>query len=489
VGDEVRRDVLVVGRRGEVRRRLEDCVSALAAMVEGGWFTGHEDTVGMEVELDLVDPLGRPRPVNDAVLTRMGQPDLQHELGRFNIELNLPPERLAAGGLGAFERRLTGLLRTGRIEALGVRLAAIGTLPTLGADHLTRDRLSSPSRYALLASRMRAERRRSVVVHIAGRETLRFSTDSIAPEAAATSLQLHLRVPPERFAAYYNAAQVITGAQLAVGANSPYLLGRELWQETRLPLCEQVLDTRPLRPVGGAVLPRAWLGDGWATGVVELFDSIVRGMPPLLPTLLAQEPLACLTAGTVPTLQELRLHNGTVWRWNRPVYDVHGGRPHLRIENRVLPSGPTPIDMVANAAFYFGLVRALADADRPLWSVMPFAVTGRNLHTAARLGLDAVVHWDGADVPAPRLVREVLLPLAADGLDAWGTPPVERDRYLSVVAQRVRSGQTGARWQTASVRRLEERSGLDRPAALREMTRRYVEFARTGAPVHDWPVL
>ena len=485
MGDEVHGAALVVGRTEEVRRRLEDSVTALAAMIGDGWFTGHEDTVGMEVELDLIDPLGRPRPVNDAVLARLGRPDVQHELGRFNVELNLPPERLAAGGLTAFERRLTGLLGTGEVESLGVRLAAIGTLPTLGADHLTRDRLSSPSRYAVLASRMRAERHRPVAVHIAGRETLRFSTDSIAPEAAATSLQLHLRVSPERFAAYYNAAQVATGAQLAIGANSPYLLGRELWPETRLPLCEQVLDTRPVR---SAAPPRAWLGDAWATGVVELFDSIVRRVPPLLPTVLAEDPLACLSAGTVPTLRELRLHNGTVWRWNRPVYEVQDGRPHLRIENRVLPSGPTPLDMVANAAFYFGLVRALADADRPLWSVVPFPVTGRNLHAAARLGLDAVLQWDGVDVPVARLVRDVLLPLAADGLDAWGTSPVERDRYLSVVAQRVRSGQTGARWQTVSVRRLEERYGLDRPAALREMTRRYVELARAGAPVHDWPL-
>ena len=488
MGDEAHRAALAVGRTEEVRHRLEDSVTALAAMVGGGWFTGHEDTVGMEVELDLIDPLGRPRSVNDAVLARLGRPDLQHELGRFNVELNVPPERLAAGGLAAFERRLTALLGTREVEALGVRLAAIGTLPTLGADHLTRDRLSSPSRYALVASRMRCERRRPVAVHIAGRETLRFSTDSIAPEAAATSLQLQLRVPPERFAAYHNAAQVATGAQVAVGANSPYLLGRELWPETRLPLCEQVLDTRPLRPAGSAVPPPAWLGDAWTTGVVELFDSIVRRVPPLLPTVLVEEPMACLSAGTVPTLRELRLHNGTVWRWNRPVYDVHGGRPHLRIENRVLPSGPTPIDMVANAAFYFGLVRALADADRPLWSVVPFPVTGRNLYAAARLGLDAVVQWDGVDVPVARLVRDVLLPLAADGLDAWGTPPVERDRYLSVVAQRVRSGQTGARWQTASVRRLGKRYGLDRPAALREMTRRYIELARAGAPVHDWPV-
>ena len=488
MGDRLDGSTLTVEREDEVRRRLEESVAALAAMVDGGWFVGHEDTVGMEVELDLVDPLGRPRLVNDAVLERLCRPDLQHELGRFNIELNLPPQRLAADALRSFECQLAALLGTGEVEALGVRLAAIGMLPTLGAEQLTRERLSSPTRYALLSQRMRAERHRPVVVRIAGRESLAFTTDSIAPEAAATSLQLHLRVPPERFAAYYNAAQAVTGAQLAVGANSPYLLGRELWHETRVALCEQVLDTRPHREVRAGAPPRAWLGDRWVRGPVELFDTIVRSLPPLLPTLSAEEPLASLNTGTTPRLQELRLHNGTVWRWNRPVYDNEHGHPHLRIENRVLPSGPTALDMAANAAFYFGLVRVLAESDRPLWSTTPFALAERDLHAAARLGLDAPLHWDGADHPAARLVLDILLPLAADGLDSWGVTAAHRDRYLSVVAQRVRSGQTGATWQTTTVRRLEEHNRLDRPAALREMTRRYVEHARTGVAVHDWPV-
>jgi len=319
---------------------------------------------------------------------------------------------------------------------------------------------------------MRAERHGPVVVRIAGRESLAFSIDSIAPEAAATSLQLHLRVPPERFAAYYNAAQAMAGAQIAAGANSPYLLGRELWHETRVALCEQVLDTRQRREVRAGVPPRAWLGDRWVHGPVELFDTIVQSLPPLLPTLAAEDPLDCLATGTIPRLHELRLHNGTVWRWNRPVYDTGDSHPHLRIENRVLPSGPTALDMTANAAFYFGLVRTLAEADRPLWSTTPFALAGRDLHAAARLGLDATLHWDGVDVPPSRLILDVLLPLAGDGLDGWGVAPADRDRYLSIVAQRVRSGQTGAAWQTATVRRLQDRSGLDRPAALREMTRR-----------------
>ena len=221
---------------------------------------------------------------------------------------------------------------------------------------------------------------------------------------------------------------------------------------------------------------------------MEIFDADVRRVPPVLPVLSEQDPLGCLASGVAPRLWELRLHNGTVWRWNRPVYDVVGGVPHLRIENRVLPSGPTALDMVANAAFYFGLVRSLATAGRPLWSVQPFGTARHDMLAAARHGTAARLHWDGAVVPATRLVLDVLLPLAAAGLDAWGTAAADRDRLLSVVADRVRSGRTGANWQTTVTRLLQRRSGVDRQAALREMTRRYVENSHTGAPVHEWPV-
>lgn len=176
-----------------------------------------------------------------------------------------------------------------------------------------------------------------------------------------------------------------------------------------------------------------------------------------------------------------------MWRWNRPVYDVQAGRPQLRIENRVLPSGPTPVDMIANAAYYYGLVRALADTDPAPWEQVPFAVAERDLHRAARDGLEAQLSWRGVDHPSDRLTLEVLLPAAAAGLDAWGVDPDDRDRYLGVIEARVPSGRTGAAWQIDVVRHLQER-GRERVAALHEMTRQYVEHAHTGAPVHEWPV-
>jgi hypothetical protein len=361
-------------------------------------------------------------------------------------------------------------------------------LPTLSAEHLTIERISSNPRYALLCRRMRAARQRPFLVRIIdGCEPVEFTTDSVAPEAATTSLQLHLRVPPDRFAAYYNAAQMIAGAQVAVAANSPYLLARQVWQETRITLLEQLFDTRRRREVRAGAPARVRLGDRWINSPVELFDDLVRLFRPLFPTLEAEDPDAALRAGCAPALRELRLHNGTVWRWNRPVYDVQAGRPQLRIENRVLPSGPTPVDMVANAAFYYGLVRAIVDSDPTPWKQMPFAAAEQNLHRAARDGLAARLCWQGVDHPVDQLTREVLLPAAAAGLDAWGVDADDRDRYLGVIEARVRCGHTGAVWQTETLRYLEEH-GLQRILALREMTRRYAEHAHTGAPVHEWPV-
>jgi Glutamate-cysteine ligase family 2(GCS2) len=490
VGDRFEASALAVGQGDAVQARLQRCVAALQRMIDGGWFVDHDDTVGMEVELDLVDPLGRPRLINDAVLARLGRADMQHELGQFNIELNTDPRRLRDRVLHELERDLADVLDRcrARIEGLGARLVAVGMLPTLSAEQLTVEQISDIPRYALLCRRMRAARHRPFLVRIPdGCEPVEFTTDSIAPEAAATSLQLHLRVPPDRFAAYYNAAQTIAGAQVAVAANSPYLLTRQAWQESRITLLEQLLDTRRRREVRDRVPARVRLGDRWVTGPVELFDDVVRLFPPLFPTLDTEDPDATLERGCVPGLRELRLHNGTVWRWNRPVYDVQAGCPQLRIENRVLPSGPTAVDMVANAAFYYGLVRTIADNDPAPWRQVPFATAERDLHRAARDGLAARLCWRGVDHPIDQLTREVLLPAAAAGLDAWGVDANDRDHYLGVIEARVASGRTGAAWQTEAVRHLEEH-GLVRIAALHEMTRRYAELAHTGAPVHEWPL-
>ena len=313
--------------------------------------------------------------------------------------------------------------------------------------------------------------------------------DSIAAEAACTSTQFHLRVAPEHFARYWNAAQSIAAAQVAVGANSPFLFGNRLWAETRVALFEQAIDTRPDELKTQGVRPRVWFGERWITSIFDLFQENIRYFPPLLPICDEEDPGAVFSAGAVPNLGELCLHNGTIYRWNRPVYDVDGDRPHLRVENRVLPSGPTIVDLVANAAFYFGLVRAIAEDERPIWTRMKFSVAEENFQAAARTGIEAMLQWPGrGEVPAVELVLEELLPLAYSGLDRFGVDPGTRDRLLGIIEARCRTRRNGAVWQSEMVRALEQERNLDRMSAITEMLNQYRDGLYHNEPVHLWPL-
>jgi hypothetical protein len=490
MGEAVRVDPLARVDALAVRRRLHRSIAALSRMVADGLFDTEAETCGFEVELDLVDPLGRPRQVNAPVLAAMDRRDFQTELSQFNIELNVLPRPIRGAVLSQLDDEVTATLvaATAVAQTCGARVIAIGTLPSLHAEDLTFSHFSANTRYPVLDAAMAALRGREVHLDITGREHLRTDTDGIGVQAAATSLQVHVRVAPRDFARFYNAAQAIAPAQVAAGGNSPFLLGRRLWHETRIPLVEQSLDIRPAG-ARGSEPPRVTIGDGWARSAVDLLADNVRRFAPLLPVLDPDDPLDELSAGRVPSLHDLRLHNGTIWRWNRPVYDVQHDHPHLRIENRVLPSGPTAVDMVANAAFFLGLVRSIADLTSPITTGFPLHLVADGLQEAAQHGLDGSLPWPTANGPgmvgARRLILATLLPLAATGLDAWGVDARDRDRYLGVVEQRVAGHQTGSDWQTGTVDALEA-EGATREAALREMVRRYVEEAGSQQPVHAW---
>jgi hypothetical protein len=361
-----------------------------------------------------------------------------------------------------------------------------GILPTLKPRHVRIEAMSANPRYAALNDQIFAARGEDVELAVDGVERLNTYADSITPEAACTSFQLHLQVSPAQFAQYWNAAQAIAGAQLAVGANSPFLFGKELWRETRIPLFEQATDTRPEELKEQGVRPRVWFGERWVTSVFDLFEENARYFPALLPICEDDDPAEQLARGEIPALAELSLHNGTVYRWNRPIYAVVDGRPHLRVENRVLPAGPTVVDAVANAAFYYGLVRTLAEQERPIWSQMSFSAAEENLHSGARHGLDATLYWPGVgEVPAVELVLRRLLPLAHAGLDSWGVDPAVRDRLLGVIEGRCTRGVNGASWQVDVVHDL-QRAGADRTAALHGMLERYIPNMHSNEPVHTW---
>ena len=478
--------------RQRYRDKVHRCLDVFAEMLHRELFEFDRPLTGMEVELNLVDAAGEPAMRNAEVLARIADPAFVQELGRFNLEINIPPQTFAGDGAARYERQVRDQLNAAeaKAQAEGDGMVMIGILPTLRPEHLTHQAISNNPRYALLDEQMLLARGEDLHIDIRGAtESLETHADSIAPEAACTSVQFHLQVSPETFAASWNAAQCLAGPQVALGANSPYFLGRELWRETRIALFTQATDTRPVEMKAQGLRPRVWFGERWINSVFDLFEENLRYFPALLPVLEDEDPVAELAAGRTPSLAELRLHNGTVWRWNRPVYDVVRGRPHLRIENRVLPSGPTVVDVLANGAFYFGSLHALAHEDRPIWSRMSFGAAEDNFTAAAIRGLDATAYWPGiGEVPMSELVLRRLLPLADEGLRDLGVDDEIRTRLLGVIEGRCTSGQNGARWQVDAVHALESR-GMTRWEALRTMTQEYVARGHSNAPVHTWDKL
>ncbi|MER7396804.1 glutamate-cysteine ligase family protein [Streptomyces sp. NPDC000151] len=496
MGEKVTAGEIEHDDRQRYRRRLSECLESLARLLDEKRFDRPKNLMGLEIELNLASADGMPRMMNSEVLERIASRDFQTELAQFNLEVNILPHRLSGRVLDQLAEELrTGLAYADRkAREVAARIVMIGILPTLTAADLVSSNLSEADRYTLLNNEMRAARGEDFEIDIEGVERLTATSPSIAPEAACTSVQLHLQVTPERFAPVWNAAQALTAVQVAIGANSPFLFGRELWRESRPPVFQQSTDTRPPELQTQGVRPRTWFGERWVESAHDLFEENVRYFPPLLPKCGEEDPLAVLEKGGVPELSELVLHNGTVYRWNRPVYAVTEGVPHLRVENRVLPAGPTVTDVIANAAFYYGLVRALADEPRPIWTRLPFAAAAENFDTACRYGIDAALQWPRpgrsggiAQIPAVRLVLQELLPMAAAGLDGWGVAPADRDHYLGVIEARCRRRVNGASWQATAFHRALQ-TGLDREEALAAMTRRYSELMHEGQPVHEWPL-
>ncbi len=489
MGEEVEAHEFTRADRTRYREKVRRCLDVFARMLREARFDTDDPMTGLEVELNLVDERGDPALKSTEALAAIADPAFQTELGLFNIEINVPPVKLREGGLETFEELLRRDLNGAEAKSaeVGAHLVMIGILPTLAADHMTAESISPNPRYKLLGEQILNARGEDISIQISGIgnvDRLETTTDSIVPEAACTSTQFHVQTSPDSFADYWNASQAISAIQLALCANSPFLLGHELWRETRIPLFEQSTDTRAEELKAQGVRPRVWFGERWITSVFDLFEENVRYFPALLPITDDEDPLAVLEAGGVPMLSELRLHNGTIYRWNRPVYDIAGGVPHLRVENRVLAAGPTVVDTVANAAFYFGLVRALAESERPLWSQMSFSAAEENFHVAAQHGIDAQVYWPGiGQVSATELTLRRLLPQARHGLDEWGVDSATSDRLLGIIEQRCLLGTNGAEW---FVRRMRQRSDMETFDALRATLLEYRERMHANEPVHTW---
>lgn len=476
MGQEIARSEFSDADRQWFARRLSEETEALCTLAADGGFSDRRYVLGAELEAWLVDRDGRPAALNEAFLDALNDPCVVPELSRYNIELNCLPRPLGPGAIEAMHAEMSGTWERCRVVAqdLGADLACIGILPTLRPGDLGLASMSGLKRYVAL-NRQVLQQRQGEPVHIRidGAEALAVDSRDVMLEAATTSFQVHLQVPAETAARHYNAALVAAGPLLAVAVNSPLLFGRSLWEETRIPLFEQSVEIGGFQGLADASVRRVGFGQGYVRdSLLELFVENLNLHPVLLPM---------RSTEAAERFPHLRLHNGCIWRWVRPLLGFDdAGRPHLRIEQRVLPSGPSFIDMLANAALAVGLTHALAVAERPPEAVLAFSVARDNFYAAARHGAAARLRWlDGRRHAAATLVLDHLLPLADAGLRRLSVSAGEAERYLSVVAARVRGGRSGSAWQRA---RLDALGG-----DVRALMHEYLDHQRSGAPVHEWP--
>jgi CBS domain-containing protein/gamma-glutamylcysteine synthetase len=469
-------------------RCLLDDLSALEHMIRHDLIETGIRRVGAEQELFLVDSHWRPAPAALGLLDAIDDPRFTTELGLFNLEINLDPRVFGGDCLSKLEQELSDGLGQLRSVARrqGLELVLTGILPTLRQSDLGLENMTPRERYRALNRAMSALRGGAYEFHIKGLDELLLKHDSVMLEACNASFQVHFQVGAAEFANLYNICQVVAAPVLAAAANSPLLFGRRLWRETRIALFQQAVDTRSSMHFLRERSPRVTFGDRWVReSVLELFQEDVARFRTLVTADLASDAQEALERGEVPGLPALCMFNSTVYRWNRACYGVTDGKPHLRIENRVLPSGPTVVDEVANAAFWFGLISDLASRTEDVTRLISFEDAKLNFSAAARLGLGAQLSWiDGETRPAAKLICDQLIPMARDGLGRSGIEPRDVERYLGVVERRVGGGRTGDQWMVQSLARMGERGTIgERLTALTSAT---VQRQKSNTPVAEW---
>lgn len=475
-------------RRRFTQKLLAD-LRALEKMLADGALESDKIRIGAEQELFLVDRDWQPALTAVEVLEQIDDEHFTTELGKFNIECNLDPLPLGGDCLSRLEESLLRLLvhATEAAARVDTRILLAGILPTLEKSDLTLDNMTPMPRYYALNDAVNRVRGDRFNLRIKGRDELLIRHDNVMLEACNTSFQIHLQVAPDDFVHLYNVAQVAAAPVLAGATNSPLLFGKALWRETRIALFQQSVDTRATTAVVREQPARVSFGTHWLQqSALEIFREDLARFKVLVTAPIDEDPEGILEQGGVPKLSALRLHNGTIYRWNRPCYGISDGKPHLRIENRVLPSGPTPRDEIANAAFWYGLMAGLGSEFEDITEVLEFGAARENFISVARLGLGAQLHWPGIDarVPAQKLIKKRLLPLAWEGLREAGVDEADVELYLGVIRERIGTQRTGSRWLLESLSGMkDEGTEGDRLAALVAGVHRRQQ---QGEPIHTW---
>lgn len=471
-----------------IRNLLQD-VEAMEYMIEHNWFDTGITRIGAEQELCIVDSMLKPSHNNLEVLEQVNHPDIVTELAKFNLELNLDPSELTGDCFSKLEQEILDKLShlNKVVHEMNIDTVLTGILPTIRKSDLAQENVTPLERYQLLIKILNKLKGSQVELNLGGTDELNVKHDSALLEACNTSFQVHLQVSPEEFVDQYNFAQIIAAPVMAVAANSPILFGKRLWHETRIALFQQALDTRKrlehLRDRSARVI----FGNDWLKhSIVELYREDIARYKVILNADIDQDSMEMIKQGITPKLRALNIHNGTVYRWNRPCYGISpNGKPHLRIENRILPAGPSVLDEVANAAFWIGLMKGFDDDVKEIVERFDFHDAKNNFFAACRYGINSYFHWlDGKKIDAVELIKEKLIPLAKKGLEKHNVDQKDIERYIGVIEQRVAKRVTGSTWTLDSFNQLIKHGGREEAATA--ITAKMIHYQKKNMPVHDW---
>ncbi len=477
MGEEIKTSHFSAQDFQQFDKNLRDETNLLGKWFQAGSFHSCGKSAGFELEAWLVDENFEPSPQNESLLKRLHLPGLVSELSRFNLEINSAPHGVDPNILNHLQTELENFWALCEAEAhkLHSEMLMIGTLPTLREEMLNLQTMSPLERYhALNEQVLRLRHGRPLHLDIEGHDHLVTTHSDVMLESAGTSLQIHMQMEPKEAVRFFNAAHILAAPMVAVAANSPFLFGKDLWDETRIPLFEQAVDLWSIRKVDHQKIGRVTFGSGYIQeSLFECFLENLHLFPVMLPILFDDHP---------SKLSHLRLHNGTIWRWNRPLIGVEEGTPHLRLEHRVAAAGPSIVDVVANIAFFLGCLQEMGSMKMIPEKFLPFSTAKENFYSAAKDGLRAKIHWlDNRMVPVQRLLLEVLLPMAEIGLEKLGVKKADIEFYLKqIMKNRIWRGYNGSAWQRAFV----AKHGADFSA----LTAAYAEHQHSGQPVHEWKI-
>ena len=470
MGDEVSKDHFSAKEFELFQLKLDQEMDFVRQLFAEDNFDNQSRSFGYELELCLLDKLGHPAPCNQQILDHANNPLFTYELAKFNLEINGNCFVLAPDLFNRIDNDLKGLFEQVQqaAEQYNIHAGMFGVLPSLFEEHLDpMAYMSHMHRYQVLNDRLMSMRNRPIHLDIRGEEHLQIEKNDVMLEAMGTSLQIHLQVPYKEAVDFYHASLWASMAMVAVSANSPLVLGKSCWQESRIAIFKQSVDTRNAKEVHDAIIPRVHFGKGYIQSWLELFEDN-NYYSPILPEVMDTE---------VDKLHHFNLHNGTIWRWVRPILGRNdNGQFHLRLELRVAPSGPTLIDTMANIVFYIGLTEGLKQTPKDLTRI-PYEVLEKDFYKVARHGFETPVNWcHGEKLDMRQLLLKSAIPVAREGLQQLRLNDYEA--WIEIIEQRVSVGQTGSDWILGYWHKQPDAAAL---------VRAYLDNASRNEPVHTWP--